>query len=115
MPDCLAALHDAHHGCLRLVTSIGSNALVRLFVLLERLFELDGVDLDAILFVLEGLVERESVCVFNVATLGMLRDRAQLGTSQRLEGAFDFGFGCVVVSRWKVNLTGRTYRGQIRS
>ena len=71
----LRALHDANDCGLCLELAICGDALVRFLVLLLCLFELNGIDLDAVFFVLERLVDRKDVILVDVFAFGILRQR----------------------------------------
>ncbi|KAJ8606583.1 hypothetical protein MRB53_040883 [Persea americana] len=68
------------------------------FVLLFRLFQLNGVELDAVLLVVKIGIDGESVCVVNITAFGMLRKWPQLGASQRLQRTLDLRFRCMVLA-----------------
>lgn len=97
--DGLAALHDADNGRLSLEIAVFGHAHVGLLVLFLCLLELDLIDLHTIFGVVEGEVDGEGVGVVDVLALGMLRQRTQFGAGKGLKGAFDFGFGCGIVSK----------------
>lgn len=71
----LRALHDADDGGLRLELAIGGDTFVRLLVLLLGLFELYGVDFDAIFLILERLVDREGIIYVDVFAFGVFGQR----------------------------------------
>jgi hypothetical protein len=60
--DSLSRFQNPHNSSLRLIIAIRRYTFVRLLVLCLCFFELDRVDLDAVLGVCEGSVECESVC-----------------------------------------------------
>ena len=93
MRDRLARLHNAHDGRLRLILPVRRDALVRLLILLGRLLQLDGVDLDAVPLVVEVEVHGECIRVVDVAAFRVFGQGAEFRACERLQGAFDFGFG----------------------
>ena len=72
MTNPLPSLQNPHNRRLGFVVTVSGDALVGFLVFLRRLFELDGVDLDAVFGVVEGAVEGEGVGRVDVSTLGVL-------------------------------------------
>jgi hypothetical protein len=94
MRDLLPALHHPHNRRLRLELPVSGDTHVRLFVFFFRLFELDGIDFDAVLGMRKGSVEAESVSWGDFTTFGCFCKRSEFGTGKRLQSALDFGVGC---------------------
>ena len=88
--DGLAALHNPHNRCLRLVFPIRLHPLVSRLVLLFRLLELDLVDLDTHLGVREFDVERKCVTVADFLALWILGYDTVLCAGEGLQSAFQF-------------------------
>lgn len=84
MGDSLPALHDPHNGRLRLVMSVRGNPLVRFLVLFFRLFELDLVDFDSVLWVCEAVVDGELVVFANVSPLRCFAQDSVFGACEGL-------------------------------
>jgi hypothetical protein len=61
MTNPFSRLHNPYNSRLSLVIAVGGDALVGLFVLGRRLFELYSVDFDAVFGVREGGIECEGV------------------------------------------------------
>lgn len=93
VPNPLRTLHDPHDRGLSFEVTVGEYTLVRFFVLFFGLLQLDLVDLDAVLFVREGGVEREGVCGVDVTAWGLFAEGTELGAGQGLKCTVEFGFG----------------------
>lgn len=89
MRDHLAGLHDAHNGRLGLVSPIGRDALMRLFIFFLSLLGLDLVDLDAVLGVGEVRVDGKGVGVIDVFALGRLAEYPVFGACEGLQGSLE--------------------------
>ena len=85
MADAFPRLQDPHNRRLRLVVPIGSNALMRFFVLGCGFFELHGVNLDAVFRVAESGVQSECVSGIYVSAFGMFGQRPEFGAGEGLE------------------------------
>jgi hypothetical protein len=90
MRNPLARLQYAHNSRLGLVVPVGSDAFVRFLIFGDGLFELDLVDLNAVLGVGKGGVEGESVSGINVAAFGVFGEGPDFGAGERLQGAVEF-------------------------
>ena len=91
MRDALSALHDSHNRRLRLVIAIRRHPLVRLLILLFRLFGLDLVDLDTVPWMGEVEVDGKAIRLVDVFTSWLFNEDAILGTGKGLQRPFDFG------------------------
>jgi hypothetical protein len=87
MTNPLPRLQDAHNRSLRFVIAVRGDALVGFFVFGRRLFELDGVDFDAVFGVREGRVQGEGVGGADFARFGVFGQGADFGAGEGLEGA----------------------------
>lgn len=99
MSNGLPRLHDANYGSLAFKIAVLGHTHVRLLVLLLGLFELNLVDLDAVLCVREFGIDCESVRRVDVAAFRILRQWPKLRAGERLQCTFDFRFGCTKLTK----------------
>ena len=98
MRDCFSTLHDSYNGRLSLKGAVSRHSFVRLLVLLFGLFGLDLVDLDAVPWVLEIVVDAEGVGVVDFFPLGVLAENAIFGTCKGLKCALELNIILCLVS-----------------
>ena len=106
MTDRLAALHDPDNRRLRLKLPVRCDSFVSFLVLRLRLARLDLIDLDAVLWVCEGVVDGEDVIFLNVFTFGGFVEDSVARAGQRLERALELVIilGNVSFNRQEISL-----------
>ena len=82
MQDGLTALHDADKCSLGFVLPVLSNAFMGLLVLLLSLLELDLVDLDAVLWILEGKVDAKCIGWIDIAAFGCFNENTDFAAGE---------------------------------